>query len=117
MNGNNNVLLDSNILIAISKNEDTLEYYLGKFNKVYISIISYIEVLGFDFKIKKEKETLIEIINSIEIANMNFDIADISIEVREKNKIKLPDAIIYATAVYLNAELITRNTEDFKNLF
>lgn len=102
MNGNN-VLLDSNILTAISKNEDKLKHYSSIYDKVYISIISYIEVLSYDFKIKSEKEVLIEVINSIEMVNINFEIADIAIEVREKNKIKLPDTIIYATAVYLNA--------------
>lgn len=71
MNGNN-VLLDSNILIAISKNEDKLDYYLKKHDKIYISIISYIEVLGYDFNIKNEKEILIDLINSIEISNINF---------------------------------------------
>jgi len=38
------------------------------------------------------------------------------IEVRKKYKIKLPDAIIFATAIYLNADLISFNYEDFRKL-
>ncbi|CAN0605514.1 unnamed protein product, partial [Ectocarpus sp. 12 AP-2014] len=33
--------------------------------------------------------------------------------VRVKNKVKLPDAIIWATAKYKNSLLITRNIKDF----
>jgi predicted nucleic acid-binding protein len=31
-------------------------------------------------------------------------------------KIKLPDAIIYATAKLTQSDLITRNTQDFQNI-
>ncbi len=34
-------------------------------------------------------------------------------EIRKTNRIKLPDAIIYATALVNNLTLITRNTSDF----
>lgn len=116
MNGNN-VLLDSNILIAISKNQDDLNYYLDNYNKVFISIISYIEVLGYDFINKIEEEIILKILQNIETIDLNVEIADIAVKVRKKNKIKLPDSVIYATAVFLNAELMTKNTDDFKDLF
>jgi predicted nucleic acid-binding protein len=38
------------------------------------------------------------------------------IELRKKNKTKLPDAIIAATALELGLTLITRNIGDFKNI-
>jgi predicted nucleic acid-binding protein len=37
-------------------------------------------------------------------------------EIRKVHKIKLPDAIIAATAVVYDLTLITRNTSDFKNI-
>lgn len=37
----------------------------------------------------------------------------IAIQLRKNLKIKLPDAIIYATAKFKNTKLITRNTKDF----
>lgn len=116
MNGSN-VLLDSNILIAISKNQDDLNNYLDNYNKVFISIISYIEVLGYDFINKIEEEIILKILQNIETIDLNVEIADIAVKVRKKNKIKLPDSVIYATAVFLNAELMTKNTDDFKDLY
>ncbi|MCK5535578.1 MAG: hypothetical protein KAI79_02060 [Bacteroidales bacterium] len=35
------------------------------------------------------------------------------VEIRKSNKIKLPDAIIHATALVTERLLITRNTRDF----
>jgi predicted nucleic acid-binding protein len=51
----------------------------------------------------------------------NFSIIDVSEKVgehavayRKETRIKLPDAIIYATAICTNRLLVTRNTKDFK---
>ena len=43
-------------------------------------------------------------------------IADMTIEIRRKQRIKLPDAIIAATAKVLNLCLVTRNIDDFKEV-
>ncbi|GAA5252227.1 PIN domain-containing protein [Candidatus Rickettsia kedanie] len=45
--------------------------------------------------------------------NLNEEIADIAVIIRKENRIKLPDAIIWATAKYSNSLLVTRNTKDF----
>ena len=39
-----------------------------------------------------------------------------TILIRKSNKIKLPDAIIAATAIVYNLTLVTRNIDDFKNI-
>ena len=43
-------------------------------------------------------------------------IADMVIQIRSEVRIKLPDAIIAATAKTANLHLVTRNTEDFKKV-
>lgn len=45
--------------------------------------------------------------------NGNKQMADIAIEYRKRKKIKLPDALIAATAKTLNAEVVTRYISDF----
>ena len=50
------------------------------------------------------------------IVEINKEIADITITYRKKKKIKLPDAFILTTASYLSADLITSNTDDFRDL-
>jgi|SRR6185312_55545 len=80
-----------------------------------ISIITEIEVLGFDNP--AEIETLLnQFIEDPVVIPLNDDIVKITIGIRKKNKIKTPDAIIAATAIILNYPLVTRNTSDFKKL-
>ncbi len=51
MNGNS-ALLDSNILIYLSKNELPFPI-LDQFEALFISVISYMEVLGYRFSNSK----------------------------------------------------------------
>jgi len=48
MNGNR-ALLDSNIIIYLSKREVPLSF-LDQFDEHYISVITYMEVLGYQFR-------------------------------------------------------------------
>ncbi|WP_088124021.1 PIN domain-containing protein [Rickettsia akari] len=52
-------------------------------------------------------------LNNFTIVNLHEKISDIAVIIREENRIKLPDAIIWATAKYSNSLLVTRNTKDF----
>ena len=97
MNGNR-ALIDSNIIILASKNELDFQGILSHYDEFYISIISYIEVLGFSFRNKREQGMIKRLLDLFEIAELNMDVADISIAYRKKKKIKLPDAVILATA-------------------
>jgi predicted nucleic acid-binding protein len=56
--------------------------------------------------------------NNIEIIDVDFEIAKIVITYKTQviKKIKLPDAIILATAKHLGGVLLTRNTVDFTNI-
>lgn len=80
-----------------------------------ISIISKIEVLGFPTS-AEHYQTLTEFISDCYIFNLTDDIVATTINIRKSYKIKLPDAIIAATAITCKSILITRNTEDFKNI-
>jgi predicted nucleic acid-binding protein len=80
-----------------------------------ISIMTQIEVLGFNNQTEIEA-FLNEFIEASLVIPLNDDIVKATIEIRKKNKIKTPDAIIAATAIELDYPLITRNTSDFKKL-
>jgi len=47
---------------------------------------------------------------------LDENIVNYVIETRNKKKIKLPDAIVYATASINDLDLITSNVDDFKNM-
>ena len=59
-----------------------------------------------------------EIFANLDITEVNIKIAKQAILYRKNKikKIKLPDAIILATAKYLGAELITDDWDDFVNI-
>jgi len=77
--------------------------------------MTQIEVLGFSNP--PEIQTFLnEFIAASLVIPLNDDIVNTTIEIRKKNKIKTPDAIIAATAITLNYPLITRNVSDFKKL-
>ena len=71
------------------------------------------EVLGYKFQNKSEKQTIEQLCKYFPVINLNPEIVDKVISVRQKHKIKLPDAIILATAVISKLELITSNIADF----
>ncbi|MBW8051786.1 MAG: type II toxin-antitoxin system VapC family toxin [Cytophagales bacterium] len=115
MNGSEAVL-DSNILIYFSKETLDFRKTCQTYKAIYISAISYMEVLGFKFKNKEERVLIKKFLNSMEILHTNWEITDKVVNYRQQSKIKIPDAIILATASMLNADLITNNPADFKGI-
>lgn len=81
-------------------------------NEINISVINKIELLGFS----KVENDLVDFVNCSNIYPMDNDIVDKTIEVRRQYKIKLPDAVIAATALHYSFTLITNNTTDFLNI-
>jgi predicted nucleic acid-binding protein len=114
MNGNS-ALLDSNIIIYLSKRKVPLSF-LDQFDTHYISVITYIEVLGYQFRDSKEEEFIRELLEVFSVLFIDQKIADMAIEIRKKRRIKLPDAIIPATAKVLDLCLVTQNIDDFKKV-
>ena len=72
--------------------------------------------MGFKFESESEKSAIHELFREIEIVNLEKGIADIAIEIRSLSKIKLPDALILATAKYMEADLITSDIDDFSKI-
>jgi predicted nucleic acid-binding protein len=67
------------------------------------------EILGYRFDSKDEEQIIKKFLTYLTIIYIDKDIADNVIEIKQKNKIKLPDAIICATAIRNNAVLITND--------
>lgn len=111
-------VLDSNAIIYASNGAIDAEKLLSGSDKYYASIITFIEVYDFDFVNADEKKIIDEIVDGLEIIELGQNIADQAIIYRKNKikKIKLPDAIILATAKVINADLITNNYADFQNI-
>ena len=78
--------------------------------EINLSVINKIELLGFS----KVEQDLIDFVACSNIHPMDDTIVDKTIEVRSLYKIKLPDAVIAATALQNGLVLVSRNAKDFK---
>ncbi len=79
------------------------------------SIITKIELLVFNAP-PEHYQLLENFMNDVEIIDLTSAIADRTIHIRKIYKIKLPDAIIAATALVHELTLITRNIADFQRI-
>ena len=112
-------LLDSNVIIGYLAGKipesgmDSISAIVNQTPR--ISVISQIEVLRFNDTPENEA-VLTGFVNVSNIYPLNPAIVRRTIELCKQSKIKLPDAIIAATALTENLILVTRNTNDFKNI-
>lgn len=81
-----------------------------------ISVITEIELLCWKTPTDKDLEVLHDFINDALVFELEKDIKLKTAEIRKAHKIKLPDAIIAATALTYELILLTRNVSDFKNI-
>lgn len=111
-------LLDTNAVIDFCNNKLTANaanFLEGIEPK--ISVITAIELFAFVAISKTEKQILEEFISIATIYDkIDLDIRTQTIAIRQAHKIKIPDAIIAATALAYGLTLITRNTSDFKDI-
>lgn len=109
-------LIDSNILIKFEGNllPDSAHSYIANIidSDFNISVISEIEVLGHH-SVTRQVVEFIELANLYEI---DKSIRIQTINLRLHNKIKIPDAIIAATALVNGFVLVTQNEKDFINI-
>jgi len=107
-------IIDTNVISDyVSENLPTLSLdFLDKLfeNKPTISFITQIELLSY---LGSQNEAYKQASEMCEIIGINDEIIAETIKIRRGRKIKIPDAIIAATSISLNATLLTHNTKDF----
>jgi len=103
------IFLDTNIIIYLSKELISLEDIFEDNEKYAISVITYMEVLGYKFQLNEEEQFVRELLSYFDIIYLDKNITDKVIEIRQKNRIKLPDAIICATCMLNDAQLFTND--------
>ncbi len=82
-----------------------------------ISIITRMELFSSNKIADEEKRALEDFVKISTIySHLTEDIAIKAIGIRQQYNIKLPDAIIAATALTYQLKLISRNTKDFKDI-
>ena len=81
-----------------------------------LSVITKMELLGFNYKQMEEQLLMTQFTQASYMLNIDDEIVANTISLRKQFKIKLPDAIIAATAISHNLILLTHNTTDFTKI-
>ena len=102
----NNMVLDTNIALYLFEGEDILVQYL-KDKTFYLSLINEMELLGFKGISEKEEAAIGFFLEECAIVEINQDIKDLALRLRRQYSLKLPDAIVAATAIFLGIPLIS----------
>ena len=84
--------------------------------EINVSVITKIEVLSFNPDKDDNYPILVEFFEASTIFELSDEIVNKTILIHQKQKIKLPDAVIASTALVNGLILVSRNTKDFKNI-
>lgn len=107
------IFLDTNILIYLLKgNQDVAQLLNGK--SFVISFVTELELLCFPAPINQMEE-IKKLLGECRIVDINSEIKNLIPRLRIEYKLKLPDAIICATSIYLKLPLLTSD-KHFANI-
>jgi predicted nucleic acid-binding protein len=106
-----NVLFDTNILIDYLSGIPQARTELEMYSNRAISVITWMEVMAGATS-ADEKQIRAFLLTFI-VLPLTSQVAEQAVSLRRERKIKLPDAIIQATAQVEDRLRITRNTRDF----
>ncbi|MDO5522774.1 MAG: type II toxin-antitoxin system VapC family toxin [Bacteroidia bacterium] len=104
---------DTNFLINVHEGNPITKPFLD--TTPIISVISEIELLGWRNLSLGDKKKLAALLNDCIIMQLTPEIKNLAIEFKQQNVIKTPDAIIAATAKFLELPLVTSD-KGFKKI-
>jgi predicted nucleic acid-binding protein len=80
------------------------------------SVITRMEILGWRGHTNDSRTRVADLLDQMQEAALTRAVVDQVIDIRSRINIKLPDAIVAATALTCGLPLMTRNLEDFKRI-
>ncbi len=92
----NRYLLDTNIVLYLLSSENKTESLL--FKKIFISFITELELFSYPSLTDDERESISFFLSKTKIVDIMPVVKSRTIFLRQKYRLKLPDAIICATA-------------------
>lgn len=111
MSGTIDFLLDTNFVLALVNGNPGIlahkDILSSPKSRCGVSVISHIELLGY-FGITDEEEIAIgKVFQTAQEIPLTQSVRDRAVQIRRSRKLKVPDAIIVATALEFGAELLT----------
>jgi len=104
MNGNS-YLADTNCFIYLLDEHPLLEPFTE--SKWAYSYITHLELLSKKALTTKQDTLIRQVLSACQLVNHNSEIGEIAIRLRRKYGVKLPDAVIAASAMYMEFPILT----------
>lgn len=105
-------VLDSDILIDYLQGLPAAREELARYRRPRCSIITFMELLA-GARSASERQAAESLLATLGRVELTEEIARRAVELRQDLRLKLPDAIILASAEVEGCILVTRNTRDF----
>ena len=106
-------VFDTNILIDYLRGNPSAATTIEKYREALISRITWMEVLVGADNIEEETEAR-EMLGIFKVLDITEQVSEIAVKLRRERRLRLPDAIVLASAQQQGCLLLTRNTRDFK---
>ena len=112
MTSGTKVVFDTCAVILLLKDEYGLLSLGIDFNKAlrYVSVITRMELMAKHDMKPEEEEAIRSFLADVTVSPLDEEVERKAVEIRRTTNIKLPDCIIAATAIVLDALLITDDT-------
>ncbi|GHU55134.1 hypothetical protein FACS189411_03030 [Bacteroidia bacterium] len=108
------ILCDTNPLIyLLDGNRDIADFLNNK--QIYVSVITELELFGKKNLSKQDSQIIEALLESCFIIDINQEIKQTYKELKQKYSVRLPDAIVAATSIYLDMPLLTFD-QSFKDI-
>ena len=99
-------VLDTNIILYLLDGRLATPLPEGEY---FISVITELELLSYPSIDEAEEEKIRAFLADVSMITLSPEIRNTTVRIRRENTLKLPDAIIIATALTLEAELLTND--------
>jgi predicted nucleic acid-binding protein len=109
--GSVNALFDTNILIDYLNGIDAARIEIARYERAKISTITWMEVMVG--ATADEEDAVRCFLDRFDRTAVDQAVAERAVALRRRYRIRLPDAVIWASAQTHSALLVTRNTKDF----
>lgn len=106
-------VIDSDVLVDYLQGLSEAAQELARHEELCISLVSWMEVMVGVSTDPVEAEACRQFLDSFRVLPVTMAVAERAVRLRRMHRLKLPDAIIWASAQEVGGLLVTRNTRDF----
>jgi tRNA(fMet)-specific endonuclease VapC len=107
-------LLDTNAVIALLAGNDQVVKLLGDADWIGISVITRLEFLAFSRLSDADRDLFAQFVQRVDVIGLGTSddgLLERIVTIRLQHRLKLPDAIVVATAMVVMADLVSADAQ------